>query len=157
MTICKWKMHKSIKIITAYLFPLVLNCCAQVKDKLLSPSDTKWVNVEVKNPSKYTKPFPLEVTYISGKRLTNRENGFDGSFVAKSGYNRMKIPLRQQGNGDFWFVKVAMIGGGACEWTLSAFNLGIEYTDATHPGKDLILGSAVGATTAFDNAASRNG
>lgn len=151
-------MHNLIKIITVCLSPLSLNSCAQVMDKtLLPPSDTKWVNVEVKNPSRYTKPFPLEVTYISHKCLKNRTSGFDGSSVTEPSYNGTKIPLQQQGKSDVWIAKVAMSGGGSCDWTLSEINLGIEYTDATHLGKGLIPGSAVGATVAFDNDASRNG
>jgi len=151
-------MHKLIKIIAVCLSALILNSCAQAMDKTLSPpSDTKWVNVEVKNPSRYTKPFPLEVTYISHKCLKNRTSGFDGSSVTEPSYNGMKIPLQQQRKSDVWIAKVAMSGGGSCDWTLSEINLGIEYTDATHLGKGLIPGSAVGATVAFDNDASRNG
>ncbi|EPM3152787.1 hypothetical protein ACTLKS_000218 [Escherichia coli] len=63
----------------------------------------------------------------------------------------------QQESGDTWKAKVAMAGGGTCKWTLSAVNLGIEYIDATHLGKDLVPGTAVGVTLAFDNDASRNG
>ncbi|UYK97756.1 hypothetical protein [Pantoea stewartii] len=63
----------------------------------------------------------------------------------------------QQESGDIWKAKVAMIGGGSCKWTLSAVNLGIEYIDATHLGKDLVPGTAVGVSLAFDNDASRNG
>ena len=63
----------------------------------------------------------------------------------------------QQESGDTWKVKVAMTGGGTCKWTLSAVNLGIEYIDATHLGKDLVPGTAVGVSLAFDNDASRNG
>ncbi|MBJ8899969.1 hypothetical protein I5418_23065, partial [Citrobacter braakii] len=47
--------------------------------------------------------------------------------------------------------------GGSCKWSLSAVNLGIEYIDTTHLGKDLAPGTAVGATIAFDGDASRNG
>jgi len=63
----------------------------------------------------------------------------------------------QQESGDIWKAKIAMSGGGSCKWTLSAINLGIEYTDASHLGKDLVPGTAVGVTLAFDNDASRNG
>jgi len=63
----------------------------------------------------------------------------------------------QQESGDIWKAKVAMTGGGSCKWTLSAVNLGIEYIDATHLGKDLVPGTAVGVSLAFDNDASRNG
>ena len=60
-------------------------------------------------------------------------------------------------NGDIWEAKVAMTGGGSCQWALSAVTLGIEYIDATHLGKDLVASTAVGVSLAFDNDASRNG
>ncbi|WP_158700137.1 hypothetical protein [Cronobacter dublinensis] len=40
---------------------------------------------------------------------------------------------------------------------LSEYNLGIEYIDATHLGKDLVPGTVIGATIAFDNDATKNG
>jgi len=150
-------MHKLIKIIAVCLSALILNSCAHAMDKTLSlPSDTKWVNIEVKNPSQYTKPFPLEVRYISYECMKKRICGFDGSVVTEPSYNVIGIPMMQR-SGDVWEAKVAMTGGGSCKWTLSAVNVGIEYIEATHLGKDLIPGSAVGVTVAFDADASRNG
>jgi len=146
--------NKSIILMTFVLS----NCgCVSNTDHTLSPpSDTQWVNVEVQNPSPYTKPFPLEVRYISHKCLKKRVSGVDGSVITEPSYNVIKIPLQQRDN-DLWKAKVAMTGGGSCNWTLSALNLGIEYIDATHLGKDLVPGTAVGATIAFDDDASRNG
>ncbi|MDX6018878.1 hypothetical protein SIL08_01020 [Scandinavium sp. V105_16] len=136
---------------------LMVSGCSNAVDKTLSPpSDAQWVNVEVKNPSPYTKPFPLELRYISHECLKKRVSGFDGSTITEPSYNVVAIPM-QQGAGEHWQGKVARNGGGACKWTLSAINLGIEYTDATHLGKDLVPGTAVGATIAFDDDASRNG
>lgn len=127
-----------------------------VNKTLSPPADTKWVNIEVKNPSQYTKPFPLEVRYISYECMKKRISGFDGSVITEPSYNVIGIPMQQEG-GDIWKAKVAMTGGGSCKWTLSAVNLGIEYIDAIHLGKDLVPGTAVGVTLAFDNDASRNG
>lgn len=77
-------MHNSIKIITVFLSALILNSFAQAMDKTLSPpADTKWGNFEVKNPSQYTKPFPLEVRYISYECMKKRISGFDGSVVTE--------------------------------------------------------------------------
>lgn len=50
-----------------------------------------------------------------------------------------------------------MTGGGSGKWALSAITLGIKYISAAHLGKDLVPGTAVGVTLAFDNDASRNG
>nr|MCD4205873.1 hypothetical protein [Escherichia coli] len=124
--------------------------------KLSPPGDTKWVNIEIKNPSPYTKPFPLSVRYISYECQKKRISGFDGSVVSEPGYNVKEIPMQQE-RGDIWKAKVAMTGGGSCNWTLSAVTLGIEYTDATQLGKGLVPGSAVGVMLAFDGYASRNG
>lgn len=150
-------MHNSIKIITVFLSALILNSFAQAMDKTLSPpADTKWVNFEVKNPSQYTKPFPLEVRYISYECMKKRISGFDGSVVTEPSYNVIGIPMMPR-SGNIWEAKVAMTDGGSCKWTLSAVNVGVEYIDAAHLGKDLIPGSAVGGTVAFDDDASRNG
>lgn len=152
-------MYNQSKIILLSLVLLYLSGCSMsraVNKTLSPPADTKWFNVEVKNPSQYTKPFPLEVRYISYECKKKRISGFDGSVITEPSYNVIGIPMRQE-SGDIWKAKVAMTGGGSCKWTLSAANLGIEYIDATHLGKDLVPGTAVGVTLAFDNDASRNG
>ncbi|WP_436882669.1 hypothetical protein [Enterobacter asburiae] len=119
------------------------------------PSDTKWVNVEIKNPSPYIQPF-IGVRYISKECLRQRISGFDGSVVTEPSYNNPPVSL-VKGNDDLWRAKVEMTGGGKCKWTLSALKLGIKYIDATHLGKDLVPGTSVGAEIAFDDDASRNG
>ncbi|WP_368267839.1 hypothetical protein [Enterobacter cloacae] len=152
-------MYNQSKIILLSLaFFTVVGCSpSRAVNKTLSPpADTKWVNVEVKNPSQYTKPFPLEVRYISHECQKKRVSGFDGSVITEPSYNVIGIPMQQE-SGDIWKAKVAMIGGGSCKWTLSAVSLGNAYIDATHIGKDLVSGTAVGVTLAFDNDASRNG
>jgi len=151
-------MNKQSNILMVFVTVLFSSSCAGTTDYTLSPpSATKWVNVEVKNPSPYTRPFPLEVVYISHKCMKSSINGVDGSREEKPSYNPVKIPLQQQQGSSLWSAKVAMTGGGPCDWTLSEFNLGIEYIDATHLGKDLVPGTAVGATIAFDDIAARNG
>lgn len=150
-------MYKTSKTLLFSLVAFFINGCSSVVSKTLSPpSDTKWVYVEIKNPSPYTRPFPLEVRYISHKCLKKRVSGFDGSMIVEPSYNVIKIPLQQQ-NGDLWQGQVEINGGGSCQWTLNVLTLGIEYIEATHLGKDLVPGTAVGATIAFDNNAASNG
>ncbi|KTS18158.1 hypothetical protein [Pantoea dispersa] len=152
-------MSNQSKIILLSLVLFTVAGCSinrTVNKKLSPPADTKWVNFEVKNPSQYTKPIPLEVRYISYECKKKRISGFDGSVITEPSYNVIGIPMQQE-SGDIWKTKVAMTGGGSCKWTLSAVNLGIEYIDAIHLGKDLVPGTAVGVTLAFDNDASRNG
>ncbi|MRS90400.1 hypothetical protein GJV04_10210 [Enterobacteriaceae bacterium RIT714] len=151
-----YNQSKSV-LLSLVLFTMAGCSMSRAVNKTLSPpADTKWVNIEVKNPSQYTKPFPLEVRYISYECKKKRISGFDGSVITEPSYNVIGIPMQQE-SGDIWKAKVAMTGGGSCKWTLSAVNLGIEYIDATHLGKDLVPGTAVGVSLAFDNDASRNG
>jgi hypothetical protein len=81
----------------------------------------------------------------------------DGLHYEKVGLNPIKIPLQEKNSSGVWIAKIAKDGGGKCNWKLSEFNLGIEYTDATHLGNGLVPGTAVGATIAFDDNATKNG
>jgi hypothetical protein len=152
-------MINSLRTLVILVPVLFSSACAGTIDRTLSPpSNSKWVNVEVKNPSRYTKPFPLEVVYISHKCMKSGISGVDGSREEKPSYNGVKIVLLpSMGNSDYWRAKVAINGGGSCEWKLSEFNLGIEYIDATHLGGNLIPGTAVGATISFDRFTVQNG
>ncbi|WP_436882671.1 hypothetical protein [Enterobacter asburiae] len=143
-------------LLLCFLSLISVTGCSNNIDRTMSPpSDTKWVNVEIKNPSPYTQPF-VGVRYISKECLRQRISGADGSVVTEPSYNNPPVSL-VKGNDDLWRAKVEMTGGGKCKWTLSALKLGIKYIDATHLGKDLVPGTSVGAEIAFDDDASRNG
>lgn len=122
----------------------------------MPPVDANFIAIEIHNPSHYTKQFPLEVRYISHECMKKRISGFDGSIITEPSYNVIGGLMRQD-SGDILIAKVAMAGGGSCKWTLSAVNFGIEYIDAILLGKDLVTGTVVGVTLAFDNYASCNG
>lgn len=133
-----------------WVFVLFINGCSSAANKTLSPpSDTRWVYVEVKNPSPYTRPFPLEVLYISKKCKRELMSMRDGKHYEKVGYNTIKTPIQQQGTSNIWLAKLAINGGGPCNWMLSEFTLGIEYADAKRFGNDLVPGTAVGAHFVF--------
>lgn len=153
-------MSNQSKIILLSLMLFTVAGCSishAVNKTLSPPADTEWVNIEVKNPSSYTKPFPLEALYISTTCKRKLMSMRDGQHYEKVGYNPVKIPLQNQSNSNLWVAKIAKNGGGKCNWQLSEFNLGIEYVDATHLGKELVPGTAVGATIAFDDNATKSG
>lgn len=151
-------MYKRLNSFVLIQFALLLNGCAQATDRTLSPpSNSDWVNIEIKNPSAYTKPFPLEVLYVSTTCKRELMSMRDGQHYEKVGLNPIKIPLQEKNSSGVWIAKIAKDGGGKCNWKLSEFNLGIEYIDATHLGKGLVPGTAVGATIAFDDNATKNG
>lgn len=149
-------MYISFRVMILTIYILFLTSCSVPIKRNLSPSDkTVWVKLEIKNPSSYTKPIPLEVRYISRECRKKRVSGFDGSVITEPNYNVTQIPLQQKFN-DIWEAQVAISGGGSCNWKLSAINFGIKYNDTSHLGNNLSPGAAVGATVAFDNDASRN-
>lgn len=121
------------------------------------PLDTKWVEVEVKNPSPWTRPSPLDVRYISTTCKYHYLDMSDGAHREEPSASGISIPLQQQGESDIWRGRVAMDGGSFCNWKLSQFKMRIAYTDATHLGKDLVPGTGVGVKFAFDDLASQNG
>ncbi|KLW92253.1 hypothetical protein SP99_02473 [Enterobacter sp. BIDMC92] len=151
-------MRKDINKLFLSTLVLFIVGCVNADDRTLSPAaNTQWVNVEVRNPSHYTRPFPLEVLYISTTCKRNLMSMRDGKHYEKVGYNPVKIPLQKQNDSNIWIAKIAKDGGGQCNWKLSEFNLGIEYVGVTHLGKELVPGTAVGATNAFDDNATKNG
>ena len=151
-------MKSRLKIPVFFMVVILNNGCAESIDRTLSPpSDTHWVNVEIKNPSPWTRPFPLEVTYISNTCKHHYLDMGDGTRKETVGHSPVKIPLQQQGTSNIWKARVAMNGGGSCDWKLSEFKMRIAYTDATHLGKDLVPGNGVGVKFAFDDLASQNG
>lgn len=151
-------MYKRFNLFILLQVVFLLNGCAQATERTFSPPlNTGWVNIEIKNPSSYTKPFPLEVLYISTTCKRKLMSMRDGQHYEKVGYNPIKIPLQKKNDSNIWVAKIAKNGGGKCNWVLSEFNLGIEYVDATHLGKGLVPGTAVGATIAFDDNATKSG
>ncbi|HDR2792013.1 MULTISPECIES: hypothetical protein [Enterobacter] len=145
------------KLFLCTLMSFIVSCVSADDRTLSPPLNTAWVNIEIKNPSAYTKPFPLEVLYVSTTCKRELMSLRDVQHYEKVGYNPVKIPLQKQSDSDIWVAKIAKDGGGKCNWQLSEFNLGIEYIDATHLGKGLVPGTAVGATIAFDDNATKNG
>lgn len=161
---CLFLMHArvliqcGIKFLSTFLFMAFMSGCTGTMNKTLSPpEDTKWVKVEIRNPSPYTKPFPLEILYISDICKRKLVSMRDGKHYEKSGYNLIKTPLNKHYDSDVWSAKVAINGGGKCNWMLSELNLGIKYIDVKHLGDNLVLGTSVGMTVAFGNNSTQYG
>ncbi|MGN5575240.1 hypothetical protein [Enterobacter sp. Lyrl_3] len=151
-------MKELLATLVFILTSLLDGCRNELIVRTISPpSDTKWVEVEVKNPSPWTRPSPLDVRYISTSCKYRYIDMSDGSHREEPGASEISIPLQQQGKSDIWRGRVAMDGGSFCNWKLSAFKLSIAYTDATHLGKNLVPGTGVGVKFAFDDLASQNG
>lgn len=149
-------LKKLNKLVVSLTLLSAVGCSSSVNKTLSPPKDTKWVNVEIKNPSPYTKPLPLEIRYISYECQNNRVSGADGSIIAEPSYTVINMPLNKQED-DTWRGQVEISGGGSCDWKLSAITLGIKYIETDHIGNGLVPGTSVGVMFAFDDDASRNG
>ena len=85
--------QKKIILLSLVFFTVAgCNMSRNVNKTLSPPADTKWVNFTVKNPSQYTKPFPLEVRYISYECKKKRISGADGSVITAVSYTHLTLP-----------------------------------------------------------------
>ncbi|MEC5345303.1 hypothetical protein ABRZ24_22245 [Brenneria populi] len=133
-----------------------LAACMPKRDLTLAPPEnTQWVDIEVVAPPN-TTAFPLNALYRSSVCLHERRQA-DMSKVKSRGYNPVHMALQPDAAGRVYRQRVAVDGGGSCEWKLSMITLGIEYSRTDHLVKDAEIGTAVGVKVAFDNEASNNG
>ncbi|MDX5631037.1 MULTISPECIES: hypothetical protein [unclassified Brenneria] len=130
-----------------------LAACAPKRDLTLSPPEhTQWVDIEVVAPPN-TTAFPLNALYRSSVCL-HEDIHADMTKYNSRGYNPVHMALQPDAAGRVYRQRVAVDGGGPCEWKLSSISLGIEYAHAEHLVKDAEIGTAVGLDVAFDDEAS---
>ncbi|MDP9568650.1 UNVERIFIED_ORG: hypothetical protein J2806_004334 [Kosakonia oryzae] len=89
-------MRKCISKVFLSTLTFFIVSCVNADDRTLSPpSNTEWVNIEIKNPSSYTKPIPLEVLYVSTTCKRELMSMRDGQHYEKVGYNPVKNPTSE--------------------------------------------------------------
>ncbi|MEC5345305.1 hypothetical protein ABRZ24_22255 [Brenneria populi] len=121
---------------------------------LSPPENSQWVDIEVVAPPN-TTAFPLNALYRSSVCLHERRQA-DMSKVKSRGYNPVHMALQPDEAGNIYRQRVAVDGGGPCEWKLSMITLGIEYRRTDHLVKNAEIGTMVGLKVAFDNEAANN-
>ncbi|MEC5345304.1 hypothetical protein ABRZ24_22250 [Brenneria populi] len=132
-----------------------LAACMPKRDLTLAPPEqTQWVDIEVVAPPN-TTAFPLNALYRSSVCLHERRQA-DMSKVKSRGYNPVHMELQPDAAGRIYRQRVAVDGGGPCEWKLSMITLGIEYRRTDHLVKNAEIGTMVGLKVAFDNEAANN-
>ncbi|MCT8248196.1 hypothetical protein [Proteus faecis] len=129
-------------------FFIIIQGCAPRSDKnktLSPPADTEWVTVGIKLPAGI-EALPLNVLYRSDICQRAQYNSA-GEKEYISGFNPNAVALKQQGSSDIYQTKIALNGGGSCQWQLSEVWMSIRYkkilnTDSdfkTIPSHKLIL------------------
>lgn len=142
-------MNCLTKTLTA-LFPVIallpLSGCASRPDTTLNPpASSDLVTVMVKLPPE-TEALPLDVLYRSE---TCRKEVYDNTSASHvttvRGVNPQLVSLSQADSNGRREAKIAMNGGGKCDWKLSGIRVGIQLskTSALADGKNVTAANYV--------------
>ncbi|MEZ2862549.1 hypothetical protein [Proteus terrae] len=100
----------------------------------LPPANTEWVTVGIKLPAGI-EALPLNVLYRSEICQRARYNSAGEKYYI-SGFNSETIVLKQQGSSDIYQTKIALNGGGSCQWQLSEAWMSIRYKKILNTDSD---------------------
>ncbi|MFJ1229980.1 hypothetical protein [Yersinia proxima] len=117
---------------------LLYGCNDQPNRTLAPPPDAKWVNVAFRVPDGITL-LPMEVLYRSEQCKTVRYNSSNEPHDIP-GYNDFEQPFTQLEGSDIRQLRVAVDGGGRCQWQLNSLMVSFKIAD-NHPlakGKKVI-------------------
>ncbi|WP_235895345.1 hypothetical protein [Yersinia vastinensis] len=112
------------------LLPLLalLSGCDSRTDQTLSPPDNaRRVTVEFKVPNGTTL-LPMQVLYRSDTCKSKSYNSSNEAYEVR-GYNGFKQAFSQQGSGDIWQQRIAIDGGGPCQWQLNSLKVSFKIAD----------------------------
>ncbi|MFT0521566.1 hypothetical protein [Pseudomonas faucium] len=125
-------------------------------DKSLAPvMDGEQITVTVKVPEELIAE-EMQVIYRS-KLCTFTDHTASGIPYKRDGYKRMDIQPTRQGLTDLYEAKLAVDGGGACQWRLSNVTFGVIYKDPARFGEGVVYGAGGGVVVIFDNNNSSRG
>jgi hypothetical protein len=131
----------------------VLVGCA--KDRSFAPpADSEYVTVTVKVPPDFEAETML-VMYRSSV-CKRRRSDSAGRPYEISGFNNMEIQPRRSGTTDLYEAKLAVDGGGQCQWRLSNVTFGIAHPHPIVHGADW-FGGGGGVVVIFDENNSNRG
>ncbi len=145
------KKLKLSNFLSLFALILPLSGCASRPDYTLNPpASSEWVTVTVKLPPQ-TEVTPMDVLYRSDKCQREDYDSTTESHIRKErGFNPRVERMTQQGRGDIWEARIALDGGGRCEWKLSTVRVDLQLINNTSltKGKDITSTSYV---FAFDD------
>ncbi|MEX5685301.1 hypothetical protein [Pseudomonas silesiensis] len=141
-------MNALISCTTAGLLLFSLNGCA-LNRGLSPPTGGEHVSMTVKVPQDLAAE-PMQVIYRSEK-CTIKRSGPDWSSYEENGYLATTVQPQQQGHSELYEAKLAIKGGGGCQWRLSNVTFGVTYAKTTHFGENVKAGPGGGVIVMFDH------
>ncbi|MBG5951666.1 hypothetical protein I5E72_18185 [Proteus terrae] len=130
----RWSAYKCFLLLPIII---MIQGCAPRSDKnktLSPPADTEWVTVGIKLPAGI-EALPLNVLYRS-EICQRAQYNSAGEKEYISGFNPNAVALKQQGSSDIYQTKIALNGGGSCQWQLSEVWMSIRYKKRLNTDSD---------------------
>jgi len=131
------------------LFVLFFSLAGCAIDRKLAPDlSGDQITVTVKVPEELIAE-EMQVMYRS-KLCTFTDHTASGVPYQRDGYQRTDIQPVRQGQTDLYEAKLAVDGGGDCQWRLSNVTFGVMYKDPTKFGNEVVYGAGGGVVVMFD-------
>ena len=144
---------KKIFILLFVVFTSLSGCAKDYN--LAPPVDSEQITVTVKVPDQL-KAKAMRVMYRS-KICTFINHTASGEAYKRDGYRKIDIQPVRRGESDLYEAKLAVDGGGTCQWRLSNVTFGVVYKDPTIFGQNVTFGAGGGVVVVFDNNDSSRG
>ncbi|MCE0811718.1 hypothetical protein [Buttiauxella sp. S04-F03] len=107
---------------------LLLSSCYEKTDQTLSlPENARRVTVAVEVPEGITL-LPMQMLYRSERCKSKRYNSSNEAYEIR-GYNGFKQAFPAKGNSDKRQQRIAIDGGGPCQWQLNSIKVSFQIAD----------------------------
>ncbi|WP_255557207.1 hypothetical protein [Sodalis sp. dw_96] len=121
-------MNFLVKITVFLPFSTLVFGCGDKTDQTLSPSENaRHVTLLFTIPAGITL-MPMQVLYRSDKCMGKSYNSSFESYPVK-GYNGFSQPFVRQGHSNTWQTRIAVDGGGSCQWQLNSLRVSFKLSD----------------------------
>ncbi len=129
------KFPNKIALLPAFL---LLTACYEKTDQTLSPPENaRRVTVAIKVPDGITL-LPMQVLYRSERCKSKGYNSSNEAYEIR-GFNGFKQAFPAQGNSDIRQQRIAIDGGGPCQWQLNSLKVSFKIAD----DNPLVIGKEV--------------
>ncbi|ANS45246.1 hypothetical protein [Serratia inhibens] len=106
---------------------LLSGCDGRTDQTLLPPDNARRVTVAVRVPDGITL-LPMQMLYRSDRCKSKGYNSSNESYEIW-GFNGFKQAFSPQGYGNIWQQRIAIDGGGPCQWQLNSLRVSFKIAD----------------------------